>query len=412
MQDFVATEQSDLRGGTAPWSVGVPRPIRAPLLQSLATDVLIVGAGITGSLMAEHLTARGRQVCVIDRERPGMGSTAASTAMLEWEIDRSLQELAAIYGFERAAEIYRLSFGAVAGLYELVQANQLGGALHARPTVYLAAGEIGARELLAEHDLRQRAGLPGDFLDHCGLRDAFELDREAAIVSPGSAEADPLQLSHALLRLSERRGAALFDAEATTYANGGGKVHVGLDNGCAIEADHVVLATGYAMPEIVTSDLHKTASSWVIATPRHQPGQLWRDGALIWEASKSYLYARTTFDGRIVIGGEDDDSIVDPEARDRLMPQKAEILRHKLRRLWPKADARSDFVWSGAFGTTVDGLPLIGVVPGHPRLYAAYGYGGNGITFSFMASRIIGRLIEGERLDWFDHFALDRAPVL
>jgi glycine/D-amino acid oxidase-like deaminating enzyme len=55
---------------------------------------------------------------------------------------------------------------------------------------------------------------------------------------------------------------------------------------------------------------------------------------------------------------------------------------------------------------------LIGPVPGTKGVYAAYGYGGNGITFSFMASRIIGRLIEGERLDWFDHFALDRAPVV
>jgi glycine/D-amino acid oxidase-like deaminating enzyme len=349
---------------------------------------------------------------VIDRERPGMGSTAASTAMLQWEIDRSLQQLAAIYGFGRAAEIYRLSFGAVSGLYDLVRTNQLAGAVHPRPTIYLAAGEMGARELLAEHALRERAGLPGNFLDHRGLRDGFELDREAAIVSPGSAEADPLQLSHALLRLAERRGAALFDAEAVAYANGGGKVHVGLDNGRAIEADHVVLATGYAMPDIVTSDLHKTASSWVIATRPQQPGRLWRDGALIWEASKSYLYARTTSDGRIVIGGEDDDDIVDPEARDRLMPQKAEMLRRKLHRLWPNTDSRSDYVWSGAFSTTIDGLPLIGVVPGHPRLYAAYGYGGNGITFSYLASRIIGRLIEGDRLAWFDHFALDRAPVI
>ena len=42
---------------------------------------------------------------------------------------------------------------------------------------------------------------------------------------------------------------------------------------------------------------------------------------------------------------------------------------------------------------------------------AAYGYGGNGITFSYLASRMIGRLIDGQRLALFDHFALDRNPV-
>ena len=53
-------------------------------------DALIVGGGITGSLMAERLTRQGLDVIVIDRELPGKGSTAASTSMLLWEIDRSL----------------------------------------------------------------------------------------------------------------------------------------------------------------------------------------------------------------------------------------------------------------------------------------------------------------------------------
>jgi glycine/D-amino acid oxidase-like deaminating enzyme len=47
-------------------------------------------------------------------------------------------------------------------------------------------------------------------------------------------------------------------------------------------------------------------------------------------------------------------------------------------------------------------------VPGHPRLYAAYGYGGNGITFSYLASRLIGRLIAGHNERWYDDLAIDR----
>ncbi|WP_442063265.1 hypothetical protein, partial [Rhizobium johnstonii] len=35
---------------------------------------------------------------------------------------------------------------------------------------------------------------------------------------------------------------------------------------------------------------------------------------------------------------------------------------------------------------TVDGLPLIGPVPETPHVFAAYGYGGNGITFSYLSS--------------------------
>jgi glycine/D-amino acid oxidase-like deaminating enzyme len=53
-------------------------------------------------------------------------------------------------------------------------------------------------------------------------------------------------------------------------------------------------------------------------------------------------------------------------------------------------------------------LPLIGPVPGKKEIYAAYGYGGNGITFSFLAAQLIGALIAGKTSSLIDDFALDR----
>ncbi len=406
--DSETTVQSELRGGSPPWTAGYVRPSRKPLEQNMRCDILVVGAGITGSLMAEHLTSLGHKVCIIDRERPGFGSTAASTAMLQWEIDCPLSELTGFYGFERSANIYKRSLQAVAGLKALVGALGLHCAFRDRSSLYMAGEGTGARELMAEHALRERAGLPGAYLDHQTMLRTFGFDREAAILSPGSADADPLLLSHALIASAVAKGATMFDADAVSYNTTGKCVIVGLDNGCEIEAGRVVLATGYVMPDFVTTELHKTASSWAIATQPQNSDVLWRDGVLIWEASDDYLYARTTADNRIVIGGEDDDSIVEPEARDALMPAKSAIILKKLQTLCPSANATADFVWSGAFGETEDGLPLIGEVPGYPRIYAAYGYGGNGITFSFLASRLIGTMIAGHREPWYDDFAIDR----
>eukprot|EP01035_Chromulina_nebulosa_P012723 gene12723-16950_t len=97
------TEQADLRGGHSPWSSGPARPARPALTADLACDALIVGGGITGALMAEQLTRQGLDTVVIDRELPGRGSTAASTSMLLWEIDRSLQEQTDLYGLVAGA---------------------------------------------------------------------------------------------------------------------------------------------------------------------------------------------------------------------------------------------------------------------------------------------------------------------
>lgn len=380
-----------------------------PVTQDMRCDVLIVGAGITGALMAEQLTRRGHDVVVIDRAPPGGGSTAASTAMLLWEIDRPLRELTELYGFERAARAYRASHDAVRGLQGLVRQLGLSCQTRDKPSLYLAAGDSSSA-LRDEHELRCRAGLPGDFLDHRALLETFEIARAGAILSAGSADADPVQLTHGLLDIAIRRGARLLQADAADFHPASHAVGVRLANGNTIAARHVVLATGYVMPDIVQARVQRTVSTWAIATTP-QPDRLWRDGALIWEDKDNYLYARTTVDGRIIVGGEDDDAVIDPQARDALTPQKIATLRQRLAALWPRAAREIDFGWSGAFDVTDDGLPLIGPVAGATNIHAAYGYGGNGITFSFLAAQLIGLSLAGGSSPLFEDFALDRPRV-
>ncbi|WLA87267.1 NAD(P)/FAD-dependent oxidoreductase [Bradyrhizobium elkanii] len=357
-------------------------------------------------MVAERLTRQGLDVVIVDREHPGHGSTAASTSMLLWEIDRPLVELAAIYGFERAVRAYRASLAAVTGLLSLVRSTNIPSEIRTKRSLYLATGSSAA-ELRDEHRLRSRAGLPGDFLDHGQLLEIFGMARAAAIVSSGAADADPLQLARSLLRLAVARGARSFDAEATAFDPAGAAVTVGFDNDREIAARAVVLATGYAMPDIVHSRVQAVSSSWAIATAP-QPQNIWKDGVLIWECAKDYLYARTTPEGRIIVGGEDSDEIIEPDARDRLIPQKSRALAKRLAALWPFAETEIDYCWAGTFDTTRDGLPLIGPVPGAKGVYAAYGYGGNGITFSYLAAQLIGDLIAGASSPLLDDFALDR----
>ena len=169
-----------------------------------------------------------------------------------------------------------------------------------------------------------------------------------------------------------------------------------LANGREIEARSVVLATGYVMPDIVRSTVHAVSSSWAIATVP-QPQNIWNDGALIWEDAEDYLYARTTRAGRIIIGGEDSDG--DYRTRGARSPDPREIARAGAAGSRHSGRPRHPISNSAGRGRSIrrsDGLPLIGPVPGAKGVYAAYGYGGNGITFSFLAARLIGDLIAGK----------------
>ena len=156
------------------------------------------------------------------------------------------------------------------------------------------------------------------------LLDRFGIARAGAIVSPGAADADPMQLARGLLRTALARGARLFEARRWHSMPPARSVGVGLANGREIEARSVVLATGYVMPDIVHSTVHAVSSSWAIATAP-QPQNIWNDGALIWEDAKDYLYARTTRAGRIIIGGEDSDG--DRRTRGARSPDPGEVAR-------------------------------------------------------------------------------------
>ena len=60
------------------------------LRNDISVDVLIVGGGITGSLIAHQCIKDGHKTALIDRREIANGSTSATTSMLQYEIDVKL----------------------------------------------------------------------------------------------------------------------------------------------------------------------------------------------------------------------------------------------------------------------------------------------------------------------------------
>lgn len=399
--------EADLRGGRTVWEArNGAGGAQSALSESIKTDVVVIGAGITGSFIAERLSAHGKSIAVLDRNRPQMASTAASTALLLWEIDTPLSELAALIGTEKAVDVYRSTFSAVRGICERVTALAIPCDCTKRPSLYLAGTDMGPKELGEEHDLRQRAGFAGHLLDGRDVAQ-FGFTRPAALLYEGSAEADPVALARGLMRVAQGRGARLFSpADVTGYDADHAGITVTLDDGHEVGARTLILANGYDMPDFVPSDAHKIVSTWVVATAP-APEAAWPRHALVWEASDPYLYLRRTADSRLIIGGEDEE-LTDPDIRDGKIAEKAAAILRKQQNLWPRFEGEAKYAWAGFFGVTDDGLPLIGAVPGFPNTYAAFGYGGNGITFSAIAADLIAAALGGRSSPLMESFAIDR----
>jgi glycine/D-amino acid oxidase-like deaminating enzyme len=392
------THKRDLRSGEAVWtSYRHARVSMTRLTRATRADVVIVGAGITGALVSEALTEVGFRPLILER-RDGarLGSTAASTALLQFELDTPLVELSRTLGRRTAERVWKCSHAAVNELR--TKTNDLGIAaqLQSRPSLYLAGNVLDAQGLRREAKARQRLGLPSELLERKELRRHFDIERSAAILSYGNAEADPIALATGFLKRALRRGARFHGPhEVMDLQSSRGGITLATRDGPEIHARYVILCTGYEFPKIVPMQGNRIISTWAIGT-RPQPQRIWPQRALIWEASEPYLYLRSTLDGRVIVGGEDEE-FGGSRRRDAHSGAKFARLEQKLRRLFPRLDGRAAYTWTACFGASATGSPTIGEIPGYPRCYAALGYGGNGITFSMLAATLLTAAIQGKR---------------
>ena len=390
-----ATLKRDLRTGRSLWadSHGLGVPVKA-LEQAVSVDVAIVGAGISGAFMAHELS-RDHSVAVLDRRPPLMGSTVASTALLQWEIDLPLTALTERIGVEKARRAYRRSRSAVDALKTTVADERIVCGLNDKATLYLAGDEYGFRALEAEAEARAALGLESAFLSKAEVRERFGIERTGAILSQGSASGDPARLAAGLLRRALANGATVYSpVEVEQAASDPDGVTLLTDAGHAVRARQVVFCCGYEFPKGVPTPGAEVISTWALASRPRLRCPAWLRETLVWEASDPYLYFRMGGDGRLIVGGEDE---ADPAAHQdpAKLKRKCETIAKKLRALLPEVEFEVDYTWAGAFGESATGLPSIAPVPAMDNAWAIMGFGGNGITYSVIASQIVAAAIRG-----------------
>lgn len=390
----MTTQKRKLRTDGTLWQhMRAPQvPYRA-LTRHTSAEVLVVGAGITGAMIADALVEAGLETLVVDRRRPAQGSTVASTALVAYEIDMPLGQLQGRIGKRDASRAWRRSRLAVANLASYF--GERGLESQSRGSLYLAGNDLGARDLEAEGELRRAAGIDTAFLDRAALRSRFGIDHAAALLAPGNLTINPREVTARLLLRAEKLGARIYaPAEIADLRRDRAAWIATTKEGRRIRSQHVVFASGYEFPKFVPMKGHQIKTTWAFATAP-QPRKLWPEQCLVWEASEPYLYARTTPDGRVLCGGEDEDSS-DAVYRDGMIERKVMRLQGKLAKLFPTLDMRAEFTWAAAFGESSTGLPTIGEIPRRKNCWAALGYGGNGITYSRIAAEIIRSALAGE----------------
>jgi glycine/D-amino acid oxidase-like deaminating enzyme len=400
----------DLTSGYPFWAVRDGLIQAYPRLDGDATcRVAVLGAGITGALVAHHLIEAGIETIVLDKRDVATGSTCASTALLQYEIDITLAELTDKRGPDVAARAYLACRDAIDKLAQLAGRVPGDTGFARKKSLFVASRKRDRKLLRTEWEGRNAIGLHVDLLEESDIAERFSFKRPAALLSYDAAQVNAYAFAHALLRDACGLGLRVFDRtnvrKIDARADG---VTLETAEGCTVRARHLVFATGYETHEHMKKKVARLLSTYALVSEPLSSMDGWgEDRCLIWEHARPYLYIRTTDDGRVIVGGEDE-AFRDAPRRDALIARKAKRLTERFRELFPHIAMETAFAWAGTFGETDDGLAYIGELSDWPSSYFALGYGGNGITYGVLAAEIIRDAVLGQVNENADLFRFAR----
>lgn len=393
--------------------IGSVKPISFDRLSNgIETDVLVIGAGISGLTTAYCLLSSGRKVAVVEDGRIGSGETGRTTAHLTNALDDRYFTLENIFGEEKARLAAQSHSSAIDWIEETIkkeriecQFTRLDGYLFLHPTD--KSGSLD-KELAAS----RQAGLATELLESIP---GIQGEKGRCIRFPRQGQFHIMKYLNGLAHAVEKLGGKIFtDSHAVDINEKGATV-----NGHKIKALHVVVATNTPVNNIVTMHTKQFAyRTYVIALTIPKDSV---DPALWWDTgdqdskwiTSPYHYARLQqyneeFD--LLIAGGEDHKTGQADKEDIPESERYARLVEWTKKRFPAA-GEIVYRWSGQVMEPLDSLAYIGKNPGNDNIYIITGDSGNGMTHGTLGGLIITDMINGKENQWAEIYKPTRIPL-
>ena len=379
------------------------------LKETVECEVLVIGGGITGSLIAHQMVKDGYETVLIDRREIGNGSTSATTSMLQYEIDVPLHELIDQIGEEGAVKAYKACSQSIEDLDKITQELNSEAGFERKESLYYASKKKDVSWLKKEFEARENAGFNIKWIEKEEILERYEFENTfGGILSSQGASVDAFHLAHELLAFNSKKGLRVYDkTEMDSVEVKKGFNLVTTKTRQKIKAQKIIYAIGYESALLIKEKFVDLKSTFAMVSEIDEKGSEKLNNTLFWNTSDPYLYMRTTSDGRVLIGGGDED-FRDPEKRDAMLDKKEKEILGDLKDLLPNYHFYTDFTWAGTFGETKDGLPYIGEHKDFPNSYFVLGFGGNGITFSVTGMEMASAFMKNKNHPLTEYFKFGR----
>lgn len=317
------------------------------LTQNISTDVAIIGGGISGALAAYHLTKAGIPCVLVDGRTIGLGSTCASTSLLQYELDTPLHQLIEQIGGQKATRAYQLCGTAIYKLQQLMK--EIGyKEYETRKSLFFSTHSRDKKFMDKEFAARKKAGFEISFLEENELKNEFGLSAKYALLSELGANINAYSLTHHIFQHCIKKGLQVYDRTCITdvcYDND--QTTLKTAEGCTIQAKYIVNASGFEVVNFIPGKIMEFYCTYaIISEHQAEHESLWKERVMMWNTDDPYLYMRLTKDNRILIGGRDE-RFSNTVTRELYLNKKAELLEKDFNKIYPQIGFKREFAWCG-----------------------------------------------------------------
>lgn len=364
------------------WNKEVCIGERKELIGSFDTDVLVIGAGMAGILIAHYLKCEGMDVAIVEKDGIAQGTTGNTTAKITSQHGLIYGRLIKKHGIDTAKMYARANEEAIDAYEKLIKEKGISCHFERLPSYLYSCHD--ADVLKDEAEAACSAGIKAEFTDRAEL--PFPI--KGAVRFDNQAQFNPLEFVKGI-----SAGITIFE---NTKVIGVKKHTVYTDMG-TITAKHIVFAVHYPfvnVPGLYFMRQHQERS-YVLAL-KNAP----KLNGMYYGIDKDGLSFRSTEKYMLLGGG----SHRTGEAGDGMAYRNLKMKAGEYYR-----DAEAVAFWSAQDCITHDGIPFIGRYSFiRPYWYVATGFKKWGMTSSMAAAVIIRDTITGKENPYAGIFSPQR----
>ncbi|MCA0173620.1 FAD-dependent oxidoreductase [Bacillus sp. RAR_GA_16] len=353
------------------WKENVSLETYPSLTESISTEVVIVGGGITGITTAYLLSKAGKKVVLLEADRLLNGTTGHTTAKITAQHDMIYDELLNHFGKEKAKQYYEANTEALHFIRQTIDQYSIQCSFKEDNAYLYATTDNYARKLTNEMNAYHKLGIDGEFLNQLPI----DLSIKGAISMKKQAHFNPVKyLSHLIKKIKEQQGQVYEQTIAVDIEKGVNPIVV-TKNGARISCETVIACTHFPFYDgnaLYFSRMYAERSYVIAAKTKDAfPGGMYLSADMPKRSLRSY---DLNGENLVLIGGESHKAGQGDQITDHY-----KSLKFFGEETFGLTEVR--YRWSAQDLFTLDKLPYIGpVTKNEPNILIATGFHKWGMT--------------------------------